>query len=591
MLKLRFGPVSSCLLILWIFTGSSGMAQERLPLQVQNKRLRVAEQAERQAMAQHDSLGLAQAYYQYGRTYVFAGDYRSSQHYFLRALQLLEPRGDSFELSRIYVRLSENEGRLGRFTDALRYADLAKDVAHRIHSSRAMALSYGVLARMHELLWSREGQRNRTEYTTALVYYRQKLPIYAALNDTLGIAETNLEVGTLLTKTKDPQALPYLKKALTLFDLLHKNNTKVNGLLHLAEAYLTFNKPQLAWQMLQEAQAVYTANQVDEYDTILGLEKAYVRYFQTTNQWREALRHLEKVNELERSHLLSDREAAIARLNVEYETEKKEILLKTQRSLLALRTENLRTQQHVTVAVLVLLLMAITVSFLFFQLNRKNKRISRQNAALVNEQNHRVKNNLQVVSSLLSLQSKRLADEAAKQAIDESRLRIQSMVILHRRLYDNDRLAEVGLDEFVQEVVAGVLRAYGAISVETRCNMDTIILPADKALPLGLIVNELTTNACKYAFTGNEAPLLRIDCHRENNKIQFRLADNGAGFANSDWTNKWPKGAGGERAGTSPVLSHRTFGMSLIAAQVKQLMGAYWFDFDQGTVFTLEFDA
>ena len=210
---------------------------------------------------------------------------------------------------------------------------------------------------------------------------------------------------------------------------------------------------------------------------------------------------------------------------------------------------------------------------------------------MVKEQKTRGKNNQQVVSSLLSLQSKRLLDPTAKKAVEESRLRVQSMAILHQRLYDGGRLAEVDLNDFIQELVRGVLKAYGYSTVTVNFAIDAIILSANKAVPLGLILNELITNACKYAFSDNETPELWVSCHRNNKKIELTIADNGSGLDSSGWADTRLDGPGFT---LSKATKNGSFGMQLIQAQVEQLNGTYQFStytegIPSGVVFTMEF--
>jgi two-component sensor histidine kinase len=205
---------------------------------------------------------------------------------------------------------------------------------------------------------------------------------------------------------------------------------------------------------------------------------------------------------------------------------------------------------------------------------------------LLKEQNHRVKNNMQIVSSLLNLQSRRLTDETAKRAIEESRLRVQSMAILHRRLYDGDELAEVKLADFLEEVATNSLRAFGYGNIVTQFAIDEVSLVADKAISLGLIVNELVTNACKYAFGYVNEPLLMIRCQKQDHAVLLTVADNGPGL--SDWREA------DSHKGPVEIVRKKSFGMTLIQAQVAQLDGTYSFqtgldDSLTGTVFRLEF--
>ncbi|MFD2936407.1 sensor histidine kinase [Spirosoma flavum] len=216
------------------------------------------------------------------------------------------------------------------------------------------------------------------------------------------------------------------------------------------------------------------------------------------------------------------------------------------------------------------------MSIVFFRLYRKNQCIGATNAELVKEQNHRVKNNLQIVSSLLSLQANRLTDESAKNAVAEGQLRVEAMAILHRQLYDGDQLAMINPAEFIPELVDMVLQTFGYTHVRLVYDIDAFVLPADSALPVSLILNELTTNACKYAFPDHPDPVFHVSCRQKKNQIDLLVADNGPGMLP-----QFPIDA--------RSTSSTSFGMRLIQMQVDQLRGMYTFAKQTGTVFTLTF--
>ncbi|SFD31930.1 Two-component sensor histidine kinase, contains HisKA and HATPase domains [Spirosoma endophyticum] len=554
------------------------MAQEAPHLNVQPDKVRKAREVEQEARQKRDPRQLAEAWYLYGKAYVFAADYLTAQTYFLKAVRIHEPLGNSFELSRLYVRLCENEERLGHVEQALHYATLSLQVAQRIKLEKDQALirSYGALAHIHETLWDGRVADKQSDYNKALSYYIKREFLCKKLNDTAGVAEVSLELGTLFTRVKDPRAIAYLEKALDLFTLKNKDGIRVNTMIHLASAYLTFGEPDRAIQSLENAKKLYVSKKMNEYDISLVMENNFVNYYETLGLWKQAFEHLRKFSELERIKLLADRDGAITRLSVEYETEKRDALLKAKNQEIALKNQTLLTQQRFTYAISALLIMALGMSIVFFRLYRKNQRISHRNEVLLKEQNHRVKNNLQIVSSLLNLQAKRLTDEVAKKAVEESRLRVQSMAIIHRRLYDGDKLAEVNLDEFIKELTAGVLKAFGYLFIKLEFAIDDINLSADKAISVGLILNELITNACKYAFPDNESPFLCITCYLKTNKIELKVEDNGPGI----------EGA--------MIAKTNSFGMTLIQAQVNQLYGTYRFSSGEktvakGTTFMMEF--
>ncbi|MBD2751554.1 histidine kinase dimerization/phosphoacceptor domain -containing protein [Spirosoma validum] len=564
-----------------------GLSQGVTNLKLKTDRLQHAKELEQEAIKKRDSTQLAEAWYLYGKIYAFAGDYKSSQSYFLKSLQLLEPKGDSFEVSRLYVRLSENEVKQGHLDKALHDAKRSLSISEHIRSDPALMRSYGALGQVYEAIWHKEPRGRPAYYSAIILYYRQIEYLGYKSNDTIAVAEALARYGNFLAKNDDKRSVSYLQKALSFFTRKGKDIGRLNVMIHLSSAYSTFGQFKLAGSVLRKAEALYDEKKLNEYDLRVLLDRQFVRYFEATDQWEAAFERLNKLNALEKAQLLSDYDGTVTRLNIEYETRKKESILKAQKKVINLNAENLHTQQILTAVIGILFLIATVLSIVFFRLYRKNQRISLRNVQLVKEQNHRVKNNLQVVSSLLSLQSKRLTDEVAKKAIEESRLRVQSMAIIHQRLYDGDRLAEVNLEDFIRELVWGVLRSYGYSSVETEFTIENTSLPADKAVPLGLILNELTTNACKYAFPYRANPELKISCHRQSNRLKIMVADNGPGMDGLTWADTLMD----EAVESATAVKKSSFGMQLIQAQTEQLYGTCRFEGDNtGVLFTLEFN-
>lgn len=567
-------------LLLWIgflLTIGRGLAQQPKFLPLQPHKLQWAQQVLKDAKAKKDSLMLAEAYYLFGKTYEATGDYFTAKRYYMQSLRILEPRGDSEELSRLYVRLADLGFTFYNYADALRYARLALAVAQRIGSDKALLRAYSQMRGFYYTDWSQmPSQTNRNlpkpNYDSVLYYLKKIEPLARRSPDPLELAVVNQYLGTELLRRNDPKAIAYREEALKIYTKQKKPADQVNAMLGLASVYVHFGQPQRAKELLMKAEQLWqTLPSTNEQGTRFGFEGTYTYYYQAIGDWKQAFEHQQKAFDLERNRFLADREGAVSRLSVEYETEKKEAQLKSQQKELALSTENLKNQRRFLATALVLLLLAVGASVAFYRLYRQNQRISRYNAQLVREQNHRVKNNLQVVSSLLSLQSNRLADEAAKQAVEESQSRIETMAILHRRLYDSDQLVGVYLNEFIEEVAERVLQSFGCYDVRPKYDIPPLAMEADHALRVGLIVNELATNACKYAFPDNEDPVFHIACLQKGSYLTLTVSDNGSGFSYS------PK-------------SVKTFGMRLIEMQVEQLEGTYEFRSEgNGAVFWMKF--
>ncbi|KAA9357402.1 histidine kinase dimerization/phosphoacceptor domain -containing protein [Larkinella humicola] len=580
---------TSCFLLLvgWLCIVSESQAQEHPGLRVNPARIQHVRQLEAKALREKDSLLLAESWYLFGEQYQEVGNYQSAHPYFLKALKILEPRGDSYELVKLYVRLSETEQRQSHFQESLHYALTARQVAQRIGSIKGLAIAYRMLGHIRQFIWN--GQGTKAEYDSIFFCYKESERLSTLIQDTLKIAEANAFIGALLLRDKAKQSIPYLTKALNLFTLKNDIEWQVRILIHLSTVYQRLGNLRLAWEYISEADHLYASRRLNEHGIRAMIAGCFLTYYEQTHQWEKALDQHRKLTDLEGKRLWADREGALSRLSIEYETAKKEALLKAQKQEIDLRNKALENQQRFIVATTLFSILAVIASIFFYKLYRKNQRINYRNEELLKEQNHRVKNNLQVISSLLNLQSKRLSDKNAKKAVEESRLRIESMALLHRKLYDGDKLAQVDLDEFVRELVQGVLRSYGYDQILPEFEIDAGYLTADKAVPLGLVINELTTNACKYAFPYTVLPRFTIRCHRHKNKIELTVEDNGPGIENAEVSRLVLV-----QDDRLPNTRKASFGMSLIQSQVVQLNGTSRFvsgseNQSSGTVFTMMF--
>jgi PAS domain S-box-containing protein len=157
----------------------------------------------------------------------------------------------------------------------------------------------------------------------------------------------------------------------------------------------------------------------------------------------------------------------------------------------------------------------------------------KQKELLLREIHHRVKNNLQVISSLLELQLEYIPDRATQQVFKDSQHRIRAMALLHQELYNSANLAGVEMAHYIRDLVSYLTRFYNApqrgIIFETH--IDDVSLEIDRAVPFGLLLNELISNALKHAFPGNRAGTIRIELTATDRKqLILTVSDNGIGF-------------------------------------------------------------
>jgi PAS domain S-box-containing protein len=194
---------------------------------------------------------------------------------------------------------------------------------------------------------------------------------------------------------------------------------------------------------------------------------------------------------------------------------------------------------------------------------------------LLKEIHHRVKNNLQVICSLLDLQSDYIQDPQALQIFQESQQRIKSMALIHEQLYQSGNLAKIDMAEYMEHLTAGLLRSYSmtADRISLRITAEEVFLNLDTAIPCGLILNELVTNCLKHAFPEGRAGVITVTLRAEPaGKFFLRVCDNGVGF---------PAGIDFRKA--------ESLGLQLVSMLTEQLDGVIELDRHEGTAFTLTF--
>ena len=157
----------------------------------------------------------------------------------------------------------------------------------------------------------------------------------------------------------------------------------------------------------------------------------------------------------------------------------------------------------------------------------------KEKEVLLREVHHRVKNNMQVISSILNLQSSYVSDEYALTLLKESQNRIKTMAYIHESLYQNKSFTSVNFSDYVYTLVNNIVQSYSASSekIKLELNIDKVTLSLDSSIPAGLIINELITNAIKHAFPGSKQGTIIFNLRCENNFVFLELKDNGVGFA------------------------------------------------------------
>ncbi|WP_424358373.1 histidine kinase N-terminal 7TM domain-containing protein [Methanocella sp. MCL-LM] len=221
--------------------------------------------------------------------------------------------------------------------------------------------------------------------------------------------------------------------------------------------------------------------------------------------------------------------------------------------------------------------MNVTLNVEVEERRRTEKQIQsslREKEVLLKEIHHRVKNNMQIISSLLNLQLSGESSEEIVTAFRESQNRITTMALVHERLYQSGDLSRIDFAGYVQSLVGNLRRSYpGSCNVNTQVDVEGISVDIDRAIPCGLIINELVSNSFKYAFRGRQEGTIRVSFTGSGNVCTLTVSDDGTGM---------PPGM--------DIRNPGTLGLQLVNTLVGQISGTVELDRAAGTRFTITFN-
>lgn len=198
----------------------------------------------------------------------------------------------------------------------------------------------------------------------------------------------------------------------------------------------------------------------------------------------------------------------------------------------------------------------------------------KEKEVLLKEIHHRVKNNLQVISSILNLQSSFVKDDEIQDILMESRNRVRTMAIIHENLYRTEDFSSIDFGEYLMNLTRNLVATYRVNrNVGLQLDVDPVKLNIDQAIPCGLLVNEVVSNALKYAWTEGEEGELFVHLNQQENWVHLEISDNGSGLPDE-----------------FEKLNSDTLGLQLISTLVEQLDGNIKVVNDNGTKYLIKFE-
>jgi two-component system, sensor histidine kinase PdtaS len=502
--------------------------------------------------------GQATTYFKIGWVHKKKGEIEQAMQLDLKALRLMESIHDNLGIAGAYNRISEDLSRQGRNEESLDYAK--KTIKFCKENNLDEELVYAYTSAGSACIAMNNPQES-------FVYFDKALRLGKSLGfNPMSLSDFNNNLGNALKRLgKYDEALIKYENALALAEQTNYRNAITTVTANLGEInLLTGNyKEALKYQLetikFQEEDNDYS-NLTENYGHISTI-------YEKLGDFQKALKYQKKAREMRDKTATIESDKTMSELLTQYETEKKENTIASQKAQLAQQ----RLVQWLSIGVACLLLGFLFFGYKSYVARTKTNKLlatkNQQNELLLKEIHHRVKNNLELVKSLISLQSAQIEDSATKDAMIASQNRVQSMGIIHQKLYQGENLGSIEMKDYFVNLGEGILDTFNADDkVKIECAMENLELDVDTAVPIGLIVNELLTNALKYAFPDNAKGNILISLSKSNPEIlTLKVSDNGigkiAGLA--------PKGTG--------------FGSQLIQLLTQQLNGKMTEDSQDGT--------
>ncbi|PHR48818.1 MAG: hypothetical protein COA32_04965 [Fluviicola sp.] len=505
-----------------------------------------------------------------GSTYHTKGNLPEALRYYIQSLKIAEKLGDKSSIATGKYNIGFMYNQQGDTAKALSYFLDAKEINEEIGNQSALASNLIHIGHIYS---------KSKNYSKAVKYTRQALCINNDIGNAYGRANTMYNLGFLYKDQGDlDSAYVYIKKSLGLLQQFGIKNGVAACFIGLGQ--IDYEKNNLVQAQNYGEKALTLAREISKPEKIRAASELLYQVYEKQGQGLKALEMHKLFVEMRDSLMDIESQKSIIEQNMEYEFEKKEALKQVEHEKeIAISNAEKKQQQLImwgSVFGLILVTAFVIVLISRLKTTRKQKRLiqkkNKENELLLGEIHHRVKNNLQVISSLLSLQEKDITDEVAKKAIMEGKDRVNSIGLIHKLLYQDDQFSGIKMQEYTQKLIESLSNTFGFEKGEISTNiaMGDTWLDIDTAIPIGLIINELSVNSLKYAFDKERENELEIALTEKNKQLYLSFKDNGTGKKDD-------------------LFASDSFGYRLVQSLTRQLNGKLEIDDNDGLHYHLLF--
>ena len=519
--------------------------------------------------------------------------------------------------------LGQAQQYLGNYSNALKHYFSAKDICQKVDDQKGLAdvlsnigtvytfqkdykvalETYANVLEIRQELKDKDGEADcynkrgvvylkRRKYQNALNEYLKALKILKHSNNVELKAQSFYNVGNIYELQDNYRiALDYYRQAFDIYNTTGNIYGKSKTHLSLGRTLMKFQKIQLAGEHL--LLALKDAKPTGSADILLEIYEELANYYAAVGQVKPFQHHWQKFKTIHDTLYTTDKARVLKELQtLETLKQSKEIdAIKTNQKVLETELADIidkeKKKERLFFSLVILLLLALAGSLLILvgSARKSRKRMELKNVelqetllskeekeVLLKEIHHRVKNNMQIITSLLRLQSVNIEDEYIQSLYHESQNRIKSMALIHEELYQSQDLNQLDIKNYLEKLINNLILNYSlgtTIRFETSVNVGK--LGIDTLIPLGLLLNEIISNSFRHGFSNRENGNIYVNIQPiQGKEIQLEVGDDGSGFINDPETGE-------------------SLGYELIESLVEQLEGSMTVRSDNGVHYSIQF--
>jgi two-component sensor histidine kinase/Tfp pilus assembly protein PilF len=471
-----------------------------------------------------------------GYLYLNFGMHSQALEYFHKSLKIREEIADKVGVSFCFNNIASVHKQQGKPDIALKYYQKSLRIRKELNYKHGISVSLNNIGVVY---------KNEKKLEKALEYYQKSLAIKKELKEQKGVSHVLNNIGTIYKEQgKLTMALVKYEESLKMTTALHDDKWTAITLFNMGSVYLKQGYSTKAYKCASKSLRI--SKKIGHPELIRDAAEVLKEIYSKQHNWKSAFETQELYAIMRDSIRNKKTEVAATEQRVNYEVQKREQeikLLSVQNDVLQREKEVQRLRINKNRILNVMFLVTGVVAFLlalfFYIVSKKRKVINRllqkkddEKKVMLKEIHHRVKNNLQVINSLLRLQSKEIKDEEIVAKFKETQKRIITIAALHEKMYSSEDLRHVNIKEHIESIVADLVTSYALDKkITIKINIEQISIGLRTLVPLGLIINEIVVNSLKYAFCDSGDGIINLQIKQLNNTtFEMLIGDNGVGL-------------------------------------------------------------